>query len=231
MSIPYAAAIDFSGQSAEFALIKGEELLCTVSSPMSGRDSARFAEFILQQLADNGAELANISAWTIGAGPGNFTGLRLAAALVAGFTFGREEQISTRCVPSAVGLAARLKTINGDRIGCLFDGRNRELVYFEIENVAGELIPTGEMHVLNQAQSAAFFSTCSNQYLVALASQFPMIRLLLDDKTAAKVQLVENIDVVALALCRYRNFDNNLTDLIYIRPAVLSAAPPTLAKS
>ena len=156
MNARYAAAIDLSGRSAGFALMKDQELLCAASRPMRGRDSAELADFVAQQLAANGVELAEVSDWTVGSGPGSFTGLRLAAALAAGWTFGKEG-VRTRCVPTAVALAARLETANGDRIGCLFDGRNRELIYFEVENFGGELVPTGESRVLNKEQAAEFF--------------------------------------------------------------------------
>ena len=107
MNARYAAAIDLSGRSAGFALMKDQELLCAASRPMRGRDSAGLADFVAQQLAANGVELAEVSDWTVGSGPGSFTGLRLAAALVTGWTFGKEG-VRTRCVPTAVALAARL---------------------------------------------------------------------------------------------------------------------------
>ncbi|WP_276740065.1 tRNA (adenosine(37)-N6)-threonylcarbamoyltransferase complex dimerization subunit type 1 TsaB [Victivallis vadensis] len=221
MNARYAAAIDLSGRSAGFALMKDQELLCAASRPMRGRDSAELADFVAQQLAANGVELAEVSDWTVGSGPGSFTGLRLAAALAAGWTFGKEG-VRTRCVPTAVALAARLETANGDRIGCLFDGRNRELIYFEVENFGGELVPTGESRVLNKEQAVEFFRTCPDRHLAALSVELPAIQLLLDDGTAAKVKPVEELDIAALAACGYRKFDNGLTDLVYIRPAVFT---------
>ena len=89
MNARYAAAIDLSGRSAGFALMKDQELLCAASRPMRGRDSAELADFVAQQLAANGVELAEVSDWLVGSGPGSFTGLRLAAALAAGWTFGK----------------------------------------------------------------------------------------------------------------------------------------------
>ena len=148
--------------------------------------------------------------------------LRLAAALAAGWTFGKEG-VRTRCVPTAVALAARLETAHGARIGCLFDGRNRELIYFEVENFGGELVPTGESRVLNKEQAAEFFRTCPDRHLAALSVELPALQLLLDDGTAAKVKPVEELDIAALAACGYRKFDNGLTDLVYIRPAVFTA--------
>lgn len=58
---------------------------------------------------------------------------------------------------------------------------------------------------------------------MALSVELPAIQLLLDDGTAAKVKPVEELDIAALAACGYRKFDNGLTDLVYIRPAVFTA--------
>lgn len=99
MNARYAAAIDLSGRSAGFALMKDQELLCAASRPMRGRDSAELADFVAQQLAANGVELAEVSDWTVGSGPGSFTGLRLAAALAAGWTFGKEGCAPAACRP------------------------------------------------------------------------------------------------------------------------------------
>ncbi len=220
MTKRYAVALDLSGRSAGFALMYGRELLRVSARSMRGRDSAGLADFISAELASGGIVVSEISDWTVGAGPGSFTGMRLVAALVSGLTWGRKDK-RARCVPSAIALAACLKTAPGDRIGCLFNGYNHEIIYFGIENLVGELVPTGEAQVLDQEQSKEFFKTCPDQYFCALTDEIPAIELLLNGRL--KIQTVDNLDISALVTCSYRKFDNNLTDLVYIRPAVYTA--------
>ena len=211
------AAVDLSGKSAGFALIRNEEVLCNVTRPMRGRDSAEFAPWVLEMLKNANCGLEDVTHWTVGSGPGSFTGMRLAAALVAGWTFGKAVQ--TRCVPTAVALAAKLNTVSGDKIGTLFDGRNRELIYFELENRNGELFPTGENAVLNQEQAAAYFRS-KELKLAAQQVELAALVQLLEPDVFSKVQGVELLDMAALANAVCKEYDQDLTDLVYIRPAV-----------
>ena len=129
----FAAALDLSGREAGFALLDGTKILLSATRPMRGRDSAQLAAWAASELDKAGIGLNSVAKWSVGSGPGSFTGMRLAAALVNGWTFGKTG-IETRCVPTAVALAANLVApAEGSRIGALFDGRNHELILFEME--------------------------------------------------------------------------------------------------
>lgn len=213
------AALDLSGKTAGFALLCDGKVLRNATRPMRGRDSAEFAPWIQEELQQAGYTLDDVNRWTVGSGPGSFTGMRLAAALVAGWTFGKP-QIQRRCVPTALGIAALANSLPGDKIGCLFDGRNRELIYFEVENRDGELFPTGETAVLNRDQAELYFTTHEMDHLICLAVEYPALELLLKPEVARRVQTVEAPDMAALACSGSKEFDHDLTDLVYIRPAV-----------
>ena len=77
------AAVDLSGKSAGFALCRNGEVLRNSTRPMKGRDSAEFAPWVEAELAAAGCKLEDVTHWTVGSGPGRFTGLRLAAAAVS----------------------------------------------------------------------------------------------------------------------------------------------------
>ena len=211
------AAVDLSGKSAGFALCRNGEVLRNSTRPMKGRDSAEFAPWVEAELAAAGCRLEDVTHWTVGSGPGSFTGMRLAAALVAGWTFGKE--VHTRCVPTAIALAAKVESADGDKIGTLFDGRNRELIYFELKNSNGELIPTGETAVLNQEQAAAYFAGKEIK-LAAQQVEMPALEQLLAPEVFNRVQGVETLDIAALVNSVCKEYDQDLTDLVYIRPAV-----------
>ncbi len=222
MSMEYAAAIDLSGRFGGIALQKGKEVLLAESRPMRGRDSAVLAAWIAERLAAVDVELDQVRSWTVGSGPGSFTGMRLAAALVAGWTFEREG-VETRCVPTAVALASRITSAPGETIGCLFDGRNRELIYFQVENRDGEPVPTGRTAVLNHEQAAVFFAAPADRHWAALAVELPALEPLLPEALFPHVAAVAELDLTALIRSSYRAYDNDLTDLVYIRPAVFTA--------
>lgn len=217
-----SAAVDLAGRSAGFALMRGEAVLLSRTRPMRGRDSAGLAPWIEQELGTLGIQLGDIARWSVGSGPGSFTGMRLAAALVAGWTFGKTG-VETRCIPTAVAYAVQASAAEGEQIGCLFDGRNRELIYFGMVVRNGEPVPTGEEHVLNRDQAAAFFAAAPAARLVASAAELPALELLLDEAVLRRVHPVETPDFTALIRARFRTYDNDLTDLVYIRPAVFTA--------
>ena len=129
MSEILSAAVDLAGRTAGFALMRGEELLLARTRPMRGRDSAGLAPWIAEELKAFGLTVNDVARWSVGSGPGSFTGMRLAAALVAGWTFGKTG-VETRCIPTATAYAVRASAAEGEKIGCLFDGRNHELIYF-----------------------------------------------------------------------------------------------------
>lgn len=217
-----SAAVDLAGRVAGFALMRRDEVLLECTRPMRGRDSAGLAPWIAEELAALGLTVNDIARWSVGSGPGSFTGMRLAAALVAGWTFGKTG-VETRCIPTAAAYAVRAPAAEGERIGCLFDGRNHELIYFGMVQRNGEPVPTQEEHVLNREQAKAFFAAAPAEHLVAAAAELPALGLLLDEPVLKRVLPVEKPDFTALIRARCHAYDNDLTDLVYIRPAVFTA--------
>lgn len=219
----YSAAIDLSGKFAGFALAEttGSKILLSEHKAMQGRSSSGLSNWILELMAKFEITPAQIDHWTVGSGPGSFTGMRLVAALVTGMTIGRND-VKTRCVPGAVALGGVVKVPEGEKIATIFDGRNKEILLFELLEQDGELIPSGKTKVLNREQAREFFIDEPYRQIVALDYEAVNIEAVLPPGEFSKVHWVEHLAFAKLIECKYKDFDNDLTDLVYIRPAVFS---------
>jgi tRNA A37 threonylcarbamoyladenosine modification protein TsaB len=221
--LKYSAAIDLSGKAAGFALAETDsgKILTSTHKPMRGRSSSGLSSWILGVLEEHGVNITDIDRWTVGSGPGSFTGMRLVAALVIGITMDQND-IKTRCVPTAVALGGAIDTAEGDKIATVFDGRNKEILLFELVKQNGELVPTGKTKVLNQESAGEFFVRNKYEKIVALNYDSVNIESVLNNEIFSDIQWVETLAFEKLVECKYKEFDNNLTDLVYIRPAVFS---------
>lgn len=213
----YSAVIDPAPDHAAFALLDDDKIIAIERRPMRGRDAAALPVFILETLKTHNVDFSAVKRWTVGSGPGSFTGLRLVAALVSAWSLGKDD-VKTRSVPGAVALGAMLKLAPGEKAGVLYDGRNREILYFGVEGLPGnDLKPTGETAVLNAEQAAEFFAS-RRERLAMFSSEGKAIKLILPEDV--NVESFEYADTARLALTEAQDFDNDLTRLVYIRPAV-----------
>ena len=112
----YSAAIDLSGKFAGFALAEtaSAKILLSEHKAMQGRGSSGLSTWILELMSKFELVPGQIDKWTVGSGPGSFTGMRLVAALITGMTMGRDD-VKTRCVPGAVALGSTVKVAEGEK--------------------------------------------------------------------------------------------------------------------
>lgn len=214
------AAIDMSGNMARFALADGgnaEKIICRTRKPMRQREAAALADFVFESLECVQYDIREIAAWTIGSGPGSFTGMRLAAALVAGLS--RKNNVKVRCVPTAVAIAATAGNFKPEQnVAVLFDGRNKEIIAFEMRYNGSEMVPTGKSCVLNAIQAKDYFKARTDFTFVAQAYELdPVLRLVPEEN---EVKVVEHFDPAFLITADYQPYDGNFSRLEYIRPAV-----------
>ena len=101
----FQAAIDLSGNAARICVADSTgKVLRNGILPMKRRESAHLAEFAAGEVASCGGTLSDVKFWSVGIGPGSFTGMRLAAALIAGLTHG-DSSVKTRGVPTAIAIS------------------------------------------------------------------------------------------------------------------------------
>ena len=196
------------------ALFDDKKLLHQAECVMQPRDASMMPDFVAGELAKCGKMLADVTRWSFGAGPGSFTFLRVAAALGAGWAAGND-RIRFRCLPGAPALAKSLNVADGETVGCIYDGRNKELLCFTVRNDGGRLIPAGEQLILTAPAAAEYFAA-NPMRLAAFAKDAPALQTLLGDTvkfTVAEADLSAFADDES-------EFDNDADKMVYIRPAV-----------
>ncbi len=218
----YEAALDLSGNEAVFVVRRNKaELLIDAVKPMRGRTASSLAQWVLDSLKEHNLPLEQIRCWSIGSGPGSFTGLRLAAAFVTGLTAGKPE-IKTRCVPSAFALAYGDHFSEGDTVVALFDGRNQEIIVYVMEWCNHEFKHNGETAILNREDAVTYFKSQAFAGFFAIATEKTAIEKIIHPELTEKIIYRSCLNLEALLNADCIPWDNDLTNLVYIRPAVHS---------
>ena len=182
---------------------------------MQPRDASQMPDFVASELQKCGLTLSDVPRWSFGSGPGSFTFLRVAAALGAGWA-AANEKIRFRCLPGALALAKAMHPAAGERVGVIYDGRNRELLCFMVENADGKLRPTGEELILNAPDAQTYFAA-NTVRLAAFAKDAPALETLLADVDLKFAVLEADMSAFDDSDAA---FDNDADKMVYIRPAV-----------
>ena len=198
-------------------VIKDDSVVIDVKTPMYGRDAAELPLFLAAELKKFDLSIENVNLWSVGSGPGSFTALRMTAALVGGFCFGHGKNIC-RSVPGAIAIGAAIAAPENSRIGVLYDGRNKEILYYGLEVVSGKCVPTGETQVLNSEQAKEFFADRGDEIFALYSGEQAAIQKVIP--ATVEFRAVDKLCNAALAENTSIPYDDDLTKLVYIRPAV-----------
>ena len=88
------------------------------------RQAAALAPWLNDLLSSQNLTVRDVTRWTVGSGPGSFTGMRLASALVKGWVYGRTD-VRTRCVPTALIAAAACTADTACAVTTAWSGERR----------------------------------------------------------------------------------------------------------
>ena len=132
------AAIETSGEWCSLALWLDGEI-----SALERRAANRHSELALPMLEDlfneTGTTVSELAAIAFGAGPGSFTGLRIACGLAQGLAFARRLPVI-----GVSAFEATAQEAGGTRVVVCIDARMREVYYSALEKKGGrwrEVIP------------------------------------------------------------------------------------------
>jgi len=116
-------AIETSTEYCSIALLDGDA--ATSYSELAGqRHSEILLSMIDRLLTESNRQLTDLDALAFGAGPGSFTGVRIAASVAQGLAFGADIPVVPVCTLEALAEAS-----GASRIACALDARLDE-VYF-----------------------------------------------------------------------------------------------------
>jgi tRNA threonylcarbamoyladenosine biosynthesis protein TsaB len=135
-------ALETSTESGSCALLLGEHLTERRCPP--GRPhSETLLPLIRELLAENGIKLAQLDAIAFGAGPGAFTGLRVACGVAQGLAVGAGVPVVAVC-----GLEAMAATVGAPRVLSLLDARMGEIYAAAYELRDDAYVLNGSIHVV-----------------------------------------------------------------------------------
>lgn len=208
------AALDESGAGMAFAAVtEAGDVVFDEYIPMNRNAASSMPSAMMKILADHGYTFQDVSEWSVGAGPGSFTGLRLASSFVMGLTFGKE--IRNRAVSTASMIAENAAT-GAQKMLVLFDGRKKEILAYGVKLVNGSYVENGFHAVIRNTEELA---QAMNGYddAAAFAADHDALTAVADGSGVVRVERLS-----ALALIRWQpdDFSRPLTDLLYQRPPV-----------
>jgi len=135
-------ALETSTESGSCALLLGEnisERRCPPGRP----HSETLLPLIRELLAESGVKLPQLDAIAFGAGPGAFTGLRVACGVAQGLAVGAGVPVVPVC-----GLEAMAATVGAPRVHSLLDARMGEIYAAAYELRDDAYVLNGSIHVL-----------------------------------------------------------------------------------
>ncbi len=216
-------AIDLSGKEACFSAgsFPEKKIIFNTSFQMRGRDSSSLLPKLEEWLKKENISLGDVKRWTVGTGPGNYTGLRIVSALVSGIVFDRKD-MRCRGIPSAYGIAAEMKLSGKERTAVIYPLEDDKIYSFGVTVDDGEFLSAGE---LSGSFSVADFMRLSQGIrIAALQRDVAMLpKEILDNAV-----LFSELPVARLVFMNPSLWEGaSVRDLIYIRPAV-NVAPMSI---
>lgn len=212
-------ALDFSWGEAAFAMMQGDTLLVRENLLFSGHDASRLPDWIAQA-AEKGGGIGSIQEWTVGAGPGSFSGLRIASAYVMGLAYGKEN-IKVRGASTACAMAATAFS-NGtapEEVLVLFDGKRSEIIGYGVTLTPDGYRQNGFKEIFRNGEE--LHAAAENRAVCALEK---------DSAALASFQIsatyIPSIHADELIRLQPGDFSNPPTALEYLRAAVF-VAPKT----
>ena len=220
-----SAALDTSC-NASLAVKRGQEILLRETLACGGRNSDReLVPWLLSSLTAAGFELADIDKWTVGIGPGSYSGIRAGIALVRGIARGTNAHC--RGIPSSRALARQVRPEfdEGARLAVLHDGRRNQLIVSLYQVQRKGLRSAGPPKLMNPEDAC---ERASQWHGVVTPHGQELSAVLETLRERTRIFAIEHVDAAELLLAGGGwPSEPSATEAglapIYVRPAVFTA--------
>jgi tRNA threonylcarbamoyladenosine biosynthesis protein TsaB len=210
------AAVDLSGKEACFSAgaFPEKKIIFSTSFQMRGRDSSSLLNLLTECLNRENFSFNDVKRWTVGTGPGNYTGLRIVSALVSGIVFDRKDMLC-RGIPSAYAIAYEMNLAGNESTAVIYPLEEDKIYSFGVMVKDGEFFPVAEMS--GSFSVTDFTKIFSGIRIAALRKD----ALILPKSILDSAVLFSELPVANLVFMNAASWErNSVRDLIYIRPAV-----------
>lgn len=181
---------------------------------MRGRDSSALLPKLEECLRSVNLSLNDVKRWTVGTGPGNYTGLRIVSALVSGIAFDREGMYC-RGIPSAYAIASEMALSQNETAAVVYPLDDETIYSLGVTVKDGDFFSVAALSGSFKVED--YIGMISGVRVEALqkdASALPK-------DIAERAVLSGEFPVSRLVFMNPAGWDrNSVRDLIYIRPAV-----------
>jgi tRNA threonylcarbamoyladenosine biosynthesis protein TsaB len=136
VTVPVLLAFDTATEVCSVAVARGARIVERMET-VGQRHSERVLPMARQLLADEGVALTELDAVAFGAGPGAFTGLRIACGVAQGLAYGLERPVVPVGNLAALAWLAATLAPDARRVATAIDARMNE-VYWAVYDVRGD---------------------------------------------------------------------------------------------
>lgn len=223
------AALDTSHGMALALIDDGKVLASEYLVPEGRQNRETLTPWLRKIFANCGLSANRVARWTIGLGPGSFTGIRMGAAFVKGVCLQSAGQICG--IPTSYGMArqASADLRSGTEIAVLHDARRQQVIITVYGSTKSGLTPVLDAHIPEPDDLHKLCARCSR--LVTLrpervAAHLPeLYRAKLVD---LKVLRAENLLDASREAYQIEGAGDLSTQIapVYVRPAVFVKPKP-----
>ncbi len=210
-------AFDTSNEYCSLALLREGHI--AVRETLAGQNHSEMILAMLEDvLQEEGMPMSEIDGIAFGAGPGSFTGLRIACGVAQGLAFGSDIPVA------GIGtLHAMASSMEGERIVACLDARMGEIYHAAFERIDGKLVCVSEPGLYRPHEvpllDGAGWSGCGNGFSVdGLLDRYRGCMARVDEKVRPHAR-----EIACLALEEFesaRGTDAALAAPLYVRNKV-----------
>jgi tRNA threonylcarbamoyladenosine biosynthesis protein TsaB len=212
----FIAAIDMTGPFSSWCIAdKDKKVIAKESIKLSRKSNSVFFDTFRKKLKSLDVDFKDISKWYVGAGPGSYTGIRVAAAFVSGILFCKE-QMNVIGVPSYFPIAAELKMKDNEKIGVIFQVTHKSVLIYNVTLSDGVLTSDDAPMLYDEKNIGEVLNNYDKLATIVDLEN----NLLIKNSIIEDIIVLDSFPVERMIDKECCTNSRNIDDLIYTRPPV-----------